>query len=49
MRKTFRIGPFRLNFTERGFTSWSIRIGPFNWNSRTRKPSADLPGPWHAS
>jgi hypothetical protein len=45
MRRSFRIGPIRLNFTEKGFTSWSIKLGRFSWNSRTRKKKFDTPGP----
>lgn len=44
-RKSFKIGPFRWHFTKNGFSSWSIKIGRWSWNSRTRKNRVDLPGP----
>ena len=44
-RKTLRLGPLRLNFTKHGFSSWSLRIGRWSWNSRTRAHRVDLPGP----
>lgn len=45
-RKVVRLGPLRLNFTQSGFTSWSIKVGPWSWNSRTQRNSVDLPGPF---
>ena len=44
-RRTIKIGPLRLNFTQRGFSSWSLRIGKWSWNSRSRSHRVDLPGP----
>ena len=44
-RKRKRIGPIILNFTENGFSSWSIKIGRWSWNSRARAHRVDLPGP----
>lgn len=49
MRKNVRVGPLRLNFTQRDFSSWSIKIGPWSWNSRRQRHRVDLPGPWHWS
>lgn len=46
-RKAIRFGPLRLHFTQAGFTSWSIKVGPWSWNSRTRRQRVDLPGPFH--
>jgi hypothetical protein len=48
MRRSWKLGPFRWNFTERGYSSWSFQLGRFTWNSRRGK-SVDLPGPmsWH--
>lgn len=43
-RKSVRFGPFRLNFTERGFSSWSVKVWRFTWNSRAGA-SFDTPGP----
>jgi hypothetical protein len=44
-RKRQKIGPLILNFTENGFSSWSIKIGRWSWNSRARAHRVDLPGP----
>lgn len=45
MHKTVNLGPVKLHFTQKGFSSWSLKIGPFRWNSRTRKKHLDTPGP----
>lgn len=45
LRKRVRIGPVVLIFTEKGFSSWGIKIGPYSWNARTRRSSFDTPGP----
>lgn len=45
-RKRKRIGPVQLNFTQDGLSSWSLRVGRWSWNSRTRSHRYDLPGPW---
>lgn len=45
MRKTIPLGPIKLHFTEHGYSSWSIKIGRFSWNSRTKKKRFDTPGP----
>ncbi|GAA4621028.1 hypothetical protein GCM10023196_007290 [Actinoallomurus vinaceus] len=44
-RKRQKFGPLILNFTEHGFSSWSIKIGRWSWNSRARAHRVDLPGP----
>lgn len=44
-RRSFRFGPLRLNVTQRGFTSWGLKVGPWSWNSRTRAHRLNLPGP----
>lgn len=44
-RKRIRLGPLVLNFGRTGFTSWGLAAGPLSWNSRTRRPRVDLPGP----
>lgn len=44
-RKTIPLGPVKLHFTEHGFSSWSIKVGPYSWNSRTGKSHFDTPGP----
>ena len=44
-RKTFRLGPLFFTFTQRGFSSWGIRIGPFTHNFSRRSSSVDTPGP----
>lgn len=43
-RKTVRLGPLRLNFTQKGFSSYSIRIWRYTWNSRTQQSRFDTPG-----
>jgi len=45
-RKVIRFGPIRLHFAKRGFSSWSATVGPWSWNSRTRRHRVDLPGPF---
>ena len=45
VRKVVRLGPIHLHYTEHGFSSWSIKIGRWSWNSKTRKQRVDLPGP----
>jgi hypothetical protein len=43
-RKSFRFGPLRFNFTKRGFSSISFRLGRWTWNSKQREHRVDLPG-----
>lgn len=45
LRKRWRIGPLVLNFTQRGFSSWGLKIGPWSWNAKTHKTTIDTPGP----
>lgn len=47
MRKSMRLGPLRFNFTQNGFSSWSVKLGPWSWNSKTRKSTINTPGPGH--
>jgi hypothetical protein len=44
-RSRKKIGPLVLNFTENGYSSWSLKIGRWSWNSKTRAHRVDLPGP----
>ena len=44
-RKSLSLGVIRWNFTEHGFSSWSLHFGPWTWNSRTHRSSLDTPGP----
>lgn len=44
-RKTVPLGPVKLHFTEHGYSSWSLKLGPYSWNSRTGKSHVDTPGP----
>lgn len=46
-RRTLRLGPLRWNFTQSGFSSWSLRVGPWSWNSRSQAHRVDLPGALH--
>jgi hypothetical protein len=43
-RKRARLGPFRLNFTRRGLSSISIKLGPLTHNLTHRRTTVDLPG-----
>jgi hypothetical protein len=45
-RKTLRLGPLRLHLTRAGFSSWSLKVWRWSWNSRTRGHRVDLPGPF---
>lgn len=45
LRKSFGFGPFRFNFTQKGFSSWTFKLGPFSRNSRTKRKTIDTPGP----
>lgn len=42
-----RLGPLRLNVTERGLRSVSVRLGLFTWNPVRRTVTTNLPGPLH--
>ena len=44
-RKVIRLGPLRLNMTQNGYSSWSLKIGRWSWNSRAKAHRYDLPGP----
>jgi hypothetical protein len=44
-RKTKKFGPLRFHFTQNGYSSWSIKIGRWSWNSKARAHRVDLPGP----
>lgn len=43
-RKTLRLGPLRLHFTERGYTGWGLKVGPWTWSARTGQHSINTPG-----
>jgi hypothetical protein len=43
-RKTFRVGPLFFTFTQNGFSSWGIRIGPFTKNFTRGTSTIDTPG-----
>ena len=48
-RKSFRLGPFRLNLSKRGL-SGGVKVGPFSTNSRTRRLRISGPfGTWWTS
>lgn len=44
-RKTIRLGPIFFTFTQRGFSSWGIKIGPFTRNFTRGTSTIDTPGP----
>jgi hypothetical protein len=43
-RKRARLGPVRLNITQNGVRSVSLKAGPFTWNPTRRKLTTNLPG-----
>jgi uncharacterized protein DUF4236 len=43
-RKRLRFGPLTINLTERGVSSYSVKIGPVTWNPKRRRVTTDLPG-----
>lgn len=45
LRKTLRLGPVLIHLTERGFSSWGLKVGKWTWNARTGRHSIDTPGP----
>jgi hypothetical protein len=45
-RRPMKFGPLRFHFTQRGFSSWGLKVGRWSWNSRTRAHRVDLPGPF---
>lgn len=45
-RKRLSLGPLRFNFGTKGFSSWGAKLGPWSWNSRTKRQRVDLPGPF---
>jgi hypothetical protein len=47
-RRRLRLGPLAFNFTSRGLSSVSFKLGPFTWNSRRDGTRVDLPGGFHA-
>lgn len=44
-RKTFRLGPLFWRFTQSGFSSWGIKVGPWTRNFTRGTSSLDTPGP----
>ncbi|GAA4664979.1 DUF4236 domain-containing protein [Kineococcus glutinatus] len=42
--RTLRLGPLRAHLSTRG-VSWTLRVGRWSWNSRSRTQRVDLPGP----
>ncbi len=45
-RKVIRLGPIRLNFGRNGYSSTTVKVGPWSTNTRTRRHRANLPGPF---
>ncbi len=43
-RRRINLGPVRLNFTERGLTSLSLKLGPLTYSLKTKKTTVNLPG-----
>jgi hypothetical protein len=44
-RKTLRFGPLFFSFTQRGFSSWGIKVGRYTRNFTRGTSSFDTPGP----
>lgn len=44
-RRRLRFGPVVINLTQRGFSSWGLKMGPWTWNAKTRRHTIDTPGP----
>ena len=44
-RKSLRLGPLFFTFTQNGFSSWGVKVGPFTHNFSRRTSSVDTPGP----
>lgn len=44
-RKQLRLGPFRVNLTQRGLSSVTFKIGRFSHNFRSGRNTFDTPGP----
>ena len=45
-RKSKKFGQFIFHFSQEGFSSRSFKLGPWSWNSRSKKNRVDLPGPF---
>lgn len=45
-RKRLKFGPLILNMSQGKVTSYTIKVGPWSWNSRSRKQRVNLPGPF---
>lgn len=46
VRKRVRVFPgVYVNASNSG-VSWSVKVGPWSWNSRQRRHRVDLPGPF---
>lgn len=43
-RRRLRLGPLRLNITQRGLRSVSLKAGPFTWNPARSRLTTNLPG-----
>lgn len=44
-RKRLNLGPFFVNLTQRGFSSWGWKLGPWTRNVTRRTHTIDTPGP----
>lgn len=45
-RKVVRLGPVLFNFGKRGYSSTTLKLGQLSRNSRSRRWTLDLPGPF---
>ncbi len=48
-RKQLRFGPFRVNLTQHGLSSISLKFGRFSHNFKTGRNTYDSPGPGYFS
>lgn len=44
-RKTLRLGPLFFTFSQSGFSSWGIKVGPFRRSFTRGTTTVDTPGP----
>jgi hypothetical protein len=46
-RRSIRLWPFTWHFTQSGYSSFSVKLGPWSYNSRRDRHRVDLPGGFH--
>lgn len=43
-RRRLSFGPLRVNLTEKGVSSVSVKLGPLTYNLKSKKTTVNLPG-----